>query len=191
MLYSLNGQYPTEIPFRIVLSDGRTRTDPSTFTEQEIADAGYVVVPEPPTKGPYQRLLWDGTVWSLEETRTLEEAILIKLNELSTLRKSKELDFTFNGVKLVLNEQTQARINGAVTGFAYRPNDIISWEVSRGIFVDFNKVAMEALGTAAWEHIRECYVIVKSITQKVKACTSLAEVDLINLETEWQNGSIT
>ena len=44
MLYSYNGEYPTDIPERIRLSDGSTRTDSSTYTEEEIADAGYVYV---------------------------------------------------------------------------------------------------------------------------------------------------
>ena len=32
MLYSYNGEYPTDIPERIRLSDGSTRTDSSTYT---------------------------------------------------------------------------------------------------------------------------------------------------------------
>ena len=47
MLYSYNGEYPTDIPERIRLSDGSTRTDSSTYTEEEIADAGYVYVEAP------------------------------------------------------------------------------------------------------------------------------------------------
>ncbi len=58
-LYSHGGSYPAPIPFRIKLSDGRTRTDPSTFTDDEIADAGYVMVPAPPPYGSDQMLEWD------------------------------------------------------------------------------------------------------------------------------------
>ena len=45
MLYSYRTCWPQVLPFRIRLSDGSTRTDPSTFTAEEIADAGYT--------GPY------------------------------------------------------------------------------------------------------------------------------------------
>lgn len=48
-IYSKNGAFPQPIPFRIYLSDGTTRTDPSSFTDEEIADAGFVEVPEKPT----------------------------------------------------------------------------------------------------------------------------------------------
>jgi hypothetical protein len=46
-LYSYQGQEPQELPERIRLSDGRSRTDSSTFTEEEIANAGFT--------GPYER----------------------------------------------------------------------------------------------------------------------------------------
>lgn len=46
-LYSYQGQEPQELPHRIKLSDGRSRTDSSTFTEEEIIDAGFT--------GPYER----------------------------------------------------------------------------------------------------------------------------------------
>jgi len=44
LLYTINKSYPRQLPHRIVLSDGRTRTDNTTFTDAEIADAGYTAV---------------------------------------------------------------------------------------------------------------------------------------------------
>lgn len=50
MLYSYLNQYPTEsIPERIRLSSGLTKTDSSTFTEEDLRDAGYVRVNSAPT----------------------------------------------------------------------------------------------------------------------------------------------
>lgn len=73
-LYTQNGTYPQPIPFRIRLSDGRTRTDQSSFTEQEIADAGYTEVPEMPVPNSVQKVYWNSTTmqWVLED-KTLEE----------------------------------------------------------------------------------------------------------------------
>ena len=67
MLYSKDGSYPANLPHRIVLSDGRTRTDSSTFTDEEIADAGYVAVEAPPTPEYPNKLDWDGTEWLIRE----------------------------------------------------------------------------------------------------------------------------
>jgi hypothetical protein len=40
-LYSHNGEYPRLLPNRIRLSDGMTKTDVSTFSDEQISDAGY------------------------------------------------------------------------------------------------------------------------------------------------------
>jgi Phage tail assembly chaperone protein len=64
-LYSFKGEDPTFLPHRITLSDGRSRTDNTTFTDQEIADAGFT--------GPYERpeyntqtqeIIWNGETLS-------------------------------------------------------------------------------------------------------------------------------
>lgn len=74
MLYSKNGSYPQPLPFRIRLSNGTTRTDSGTFTEEEIADAGYVAVANPPLINSVQVLEWDSqNVTWLVRDKTLEE----------------------------------------------------------------------------------------------------------------------
>ena len=67
MLYSYKSQYPTELPFRIRLSDGSTRTDPTTFTPEDILDAGYIEVQDPPAINEYQSLSWDGIQWIVRD----------------------------------------------------------------------------------------------------------------------------
>lgn len=74
MLYSKNGLYPTKLPFRITLSNGFTRTDPSTFTPEEIADAGYFAVSEPPILTQNQVLTWTGMDWYVRD-KTEEELV--------------------------------------------------------------------------------------------------------------------
>lgn len=72
MLYSLNGQYPDILPFRIKMSDGRTRTDPSSFTSEEIADAGFVAVSNPPSAEYPQRVDWVDGEWIVRDPNELE-----------------------------------------------------------------------------------------------------------------------
>lgn len=71
-LYSRPPRYPAPLPDRIRLSSGLTRTDPSTFTPEEIADAGYVAVSPAPTPEPHQVVQWSGTDWLLVD-KTAEE----------------------------------------------------------------------------------------------------------------------
>lgn len=58
MLYSKNNGYPQPLPFRIALPDGRTRTDPTTFTAEELALAGYVAAPDAPAVTDAQNVHW-------------------------------------------------------------------------------------------------------------------------------------
>lgn len=62
-LYSYKGNIPAELPERIRLSNGMTRTDSSTFTEEEIADAGYILVDDPPEINQFQTLSWTQNGW--------------------------------------------------------------------------------------------------------------------------------
>lgn len=75
MLYSKNGSYPNHLPFRIKLSNGLTRTDPSSFTPEEIADAGYIAVDDPPASIPDSQILeWSGTAWNIRDKTEQELA---------------------------------------------------------------------------------------------------------------------
>jgi hypothetical protein len=72
MLYSYKNQYPQPLPFRIKLSDGRTRTDSSSFTQEELADAGYVAAPDHPTLTEHQWVTWNEGIWQVH-TKTPEQ----------------------------------------------------------------------------------------------------------------------
>lgn len=67
MHYSHKNKTPTSLPHEITLSNGATRTDVSTFTEEELKDAGYVLAPEKPSFTRSQKLEWNGTEWIIKE----------------------------------------------------------------------------------------------------------------------------
>lgn len=80
-LYSLNGAFPQELPDRIRLSNGTTRTNNSTFTSEEIASAGYVKVDDKPTCSNNQIVYWsmDQIKWLIRDKT--EEDLLIEKNQ--------------------------------------------------------------------------------------------------------------
>lgn len=102
MLYSYKNGYPDHIPYRIRLSSGLTRTDPSTFTLDEILDAGFVEVTDPPSITETQVLEWTGTAWSVrdktaEEISTdlntrIAEYEMILANHLDSVAQQKKYD---------------------------------------------------------------------------------------------------
>ena len=70
-LYSVDNCFPlhwSELPNRIRLSDGKTRTDKDTFTEEELKDAGYVFTDLMPDYNDEVHVCtWDGSNWVLTE----------------------------------------------------------------------------------------------------------------------------
>ena len=72
-LFSLNGEYPImwdEIPDRIRLSNGDTRTDKETFTEDELKDAGYAFTDTYPNYNDETHVCqWNGTDWVITQHR--------------------------------------------------------------------------------------------------------------------------
>jgi len=73
MLYSHKNQYPDKLPERIRLSNGSTRTNSSTFTTEELSDAGYVAVSTAPTyNNRTHNLSWNGSDWSVDELTDLD-----------------------------------------------------------------------------------------------------------------------
>lgn len=67
-LYTCNGSYPAPLPAMIMLSDGFIRSDPASFTPEEIEDAGYVAAPEVPAfDAETEQLGWDGEAWVVSE----------------------------------------------------------------------------------------------------------------------------
>ena len=75
-LYSYQGQAPAPLPEKILLSDGRKRTDVSSFTVKEIKDAGFTGPYEVPVfNQEYQRISWNSETLSFDLTDVSDEEL--------------------------------------------------------------------------------------------------------------------
>lgn len=91
-LYTKNGTFPKPIPFRIVLSNGKTRTDPSTFTAEEIADAGFVEVSDEPVYDSLtENLEWNNQTLDWSKTNKTQSELATNLNRLKNGAKEEIL----------------------------------------------------------------------------------------------------
>jgi len=86
-LYSFNGAYPTQLPNKITLSDGTTRTDKAAFTAEEILDAGWIEVANPPSASYPNVLEWVNGTWNVRPPNTSET--LMKIQQLRDLSLDK------------------------------------------------------------------------------------------------------
>lgn len=75
-LYSYKGARPTQLPNRLKFSDGFTKTDPSTFTAEDIQNAGWIAVGDPPVVDYPDKLEWDSETlqWTVRPPNEAETA---------------------------------------------------------------------------------------------------------------------
>lgn len=94
-LYSYKGARPTLLPNRIKLSDGFTKTDKSTFTPEEILDAGWIEVENPPVANYPNKLDWNSQTlqWVVRPPNSAETAIRWKEIQDECERKLFETDY--------------------------------------------------------------------------------------------------
>lgn len=88
MIYTKDGGYPTKLPFRIAMPDGSTRTDPETFTADEIAAAGYVAADPKPEADVVQ---WVDGAWVSREFNAEELALHVLQKEGAIRQKRNKL----------------------------------------------------------------------------------------------------
>jgi hypothetical protein len=73
LLYSHNNARPEPLPFRIRFINGSTRTDSSTFTQEELTAAGYTgPFTEPSYDAKTEVLDWDGENYFVRPYNTQE-----------------------------------------------------------------------------------------------------------------------
>ena len=100
-LYSFKGAYPTQLPNRIKLANGFTKTDQSTFTQEELDEAGWYEVDTPPVVNYPNKLVWDGQTrsWSEREPNVAETQF--KWQEIRNECEKRLLDTDYKVIKAV------------------------------------------------------------------------------------------
>ena len=84
MQYSINGEYPIiDLPHRIRLPNGLTKTDNTTFTDEDLVSAGITTVAEIPSYNTNTHKL----VWNREITEW--DVVELNAEELEDLNVSK------------------------------------------------------------------------------------------------------
>lgn len=77
-LYSFNNEWPQPLPFRVNLPNGLTRTDPATYTPEELLSWGYTgpyVVP--PFDDKKEVLEWSGSDYTVRQMTQEEQQAIV------------------------------------------------------------------------------------------------------------------
>lgn len=117
---------------------------------------------------------------------TLAEAKAARLDALAARRKGASQAFTFNGMSLRLDADTENAISKAIQALERQPEGTtISWEVSRGVIVPFDLATLHAIGDAAFLHVQACFTNVATITALINAAETVEAVQAVDLQTGW------
>lgn len=122
-LYSYKGSIPSALPERIRLSNGLTRTDSSTFTEEEIADAGYVLADDPPTITQFQTLSWDRTEWIVQNL-SLDVIEGLKIDEWTRVREKRNYKLQSTDWEIIKRLESKEPIPESLTTYRQQLRDI-------------------------------------------------------------------
>lgn len=183
MLYYRANDWPGPLPNRLLMPDGRVVLP--EYTAAEIAEAGYTVAPSQPTLQSYEILGWDGSNWTVTDPRTVESWKVQKIQEVSKRRQEEEQDFVYGGAAISLDSDTQARIDSAISGLERKPPGSTIWWQSGTTFTQFDLSGLEALGVAAFDHVEACFSNVKVLVEALQACTTIAELDAVDITVGW------
>lgn len=177
-LYTHNGSLPSPMPFRITLSDGRTRTDPATFTPAEIADAGYVAADPKPTPGADQVVSWGGSDWVVR-AKTAEELAEETAAARSKLHKQLA-DYRWGvetggitlptGIDVATDDRSRALIQGALESLERGYYASTEFKAANGTFT-LTVTEMAPLAEAVSLHVRDCFSAESVVAAQIDALT--------------------
>jgi len=201
-LYSLGGTYPTELPWRIKFSDGTTRTDPSTFTLEEIQRAGYVAVAEKPQDSFDVYVGWDFEVvdW-IVRARTQEEKdaimndlkqeklyLLLEIYDLKIETLNKHISYGSDGMEVLESNVKVARkfaeligqkvFSWIRTNTALNPND-------SDVLITNPEFIQTLRSEQIFSDILDLLANKNSKRNQIQIATTPDELDAIDIESGW------
>lgn len=190
-LYSKNGSYPEPIPFRIKLSNGLTRTDPSSFTEEEINDAGYIEVSNPPSITSEQVLEWNflNLEWIVRNVSE-QEINNLKQLRLNYITESRELDLNaltcqWNNDTWDARETDSTRIANVLTMIEQANNQniptpsIVNWRTFDDQTRTLTVPELIQLGASMFQAQQVVWYKQAALKDQILAATTVAEVNAV------------
>lgn len=112
-----------------------------------------------------------------------------KISQLNDYRKAAVMNFSFMGMPLLLDGDTENALSKAIQGLTRAPiGSTVDWEIMPGYFQTFDLATVSAIGDAAFAHVQACFTNVKNKVLAINAATTVEDVMAIDLTSGWPNG---
>jgi hypothetical protein len=111
-----------------------------------------------PTPGGFIRPKWLNGAWVEGGYATVEQAREALKQRVAAKRWKVETGGTIvNGVPVVTDMTSQAKLTGALNFVGRKPGRVIQWKAANGTFVSMTKTMIEALADGAGEFVASCF----------------------------------
>lgn len=171
MLYSFNNEYPKNLPKRIRLQDGSTKTDLKSMSKGDLESLGFKEAPVKPALALYQEHKWDGTNWTVSDLEVPKEHV----NQERDRRISA--GFTWSTKNFQSERDDRENINGAVSGaIAYllaggnpdelywdNPNVPFMWLAKNNELIAMSPSQVIDFGKTMMAHKKQCIFAARTI----------------------------
>ena len=184
-LYSKDGGYPTTLPHRIVLSDGRTRTDNTKFTAEELTDAGWIEVSDQPDVSYPQYVEWNGSDWVIQE-KDLNDVKLRWKSKITETRYDREIN---SHPTLDTTRESQAMINGVWSASQINPDITINFKNPNGTWVNVDANTINEIATGVIDHVQACFDNERALHEAVDTANTTPDVVAIDVYSGWPDYS--
>lgn len=169
MYYRYQSINYSQLPARIRLSNGDTRTSLNELSESELVDLGIEILegtyPPPPT---------------------IEELKAQRFSELSMYRYSKEIaGVVLNGVMIKTDLESKVNLNGAVSRAMLRPDSSVNWKISDTVWITLPAVQIIETGLAVSDYFEDCFNCNKTHALAINALTTIEEVQNYDFTIGW------
>lgn len=123
------------------------------------------------------------------EPLTLEQVKAARLEQLAIRRKVATQTFSFNGMQMLLDKDTEDAIAKCKQGLedllSIQEAPSIDFEISRGVFITMDLPTITAIGRAAFLHVQACFSRVKALTADILAATDEGAVLALDIDAGW------
>ena len=190
-MFYINGGIFTELPFRTVLPDGRTRTSLHELSEAQLAELGVFPCDEVKPEKTWAQYYGTPSVTvengratavypvvdysSADADRILEEAKVRKRGEIAAARFEAETA-GIDGIKT--DRESQALITGAALKAMQDEKYSCRWKTESG-FVELSALQISAVADAVRAHVQGCFDREAELLPLIEAATSPEELEAI------------
>jgi len=163
-----------------------SHSDADTGMDRYPAPFGYTFAAPPEYAPETQVPVWDGSQWVIHDLSeykpTLEEAKEAKLAEIADARWQAETGGLSlpDGTVIKTDRESQALLTGAAFSLYADPTATVEWKGDKGKWVDLDSKQVLVIAGAVRAHVQGCFSKERDLSEKVNACGTVEEVQLIN-----------